>query len=173
MCLRFPGRAAIAAIACGVALGGCATPTPYAPAERAGGYGYSEQRLEDDRFLVRFRGNSASGAQAADFALLRAAELTLQYGYDWFEVVRRGEERDGSRGYGGGSGVSIGVGGAGGSRGSSVGVGVGMSFPLGGSADSTPSEAFVEIIARKAPIPDSPDAYDARELSARLLATAR
>jgi hypothetical protein len=82
--------AAIAALS--VALTACATATPYQPAVKgqpiAGGF--SELRLEPDRFRVNFRGNSLTSRETVEgYLLFRAAELTVQNGYDWFSIVDR------------------------------------------------------------------------------------
>jgi hypothetical protein len=70
-------------------LGACAgQPTPYQPA--VDGYGYSEQRLEDNRYRVIFAGNDFTNADTVqNYLLYRAAELTLNDGYDYFRVVDR------------------------------------------------------------------------------------
>lgn len=76
-----------------MALAACATPTPYGPSD--GQYGYSEQRLEDDHFRVMFSGNhSTPRDQVENFLLYRAAELTVQEGYDYFVVTEREVEAD-------------------------------------------------------------------------------
>jgi hypothetical protein len=63
---------------------GCATP--YRPAR--GGKGYEETRLAPDQFRVSFQGNGqTSSQQANDFALLRAAQLTLEHGFHYFAVI--------------------------------------------------------------------------------------
>ena len=64
----------------------CATPTPYAPAGYGGHQGgYAEQRLQADRWTVSFAGNSVTSRETVEMYLLyRAAELTVQSGYDWF-----------------------------------------------------------------------------------------
>ena len=85
-------RALLLALVLGLAA--CATPSVYAPATRPGGAGFSETRIENDRYRVTYR-DAANEASAADFALLRAAELTLAQGYDWFVVDQRSTERDG------------------------------------------------------------------------------
>ena len=65
------------------------------------GYGYSEQRIEENRYRVSFAGNSATSRQTVeDYLLYRAAELTVQTGHDWFEVVDRDTVQEYS-GYGG------------------------------------------------------------------------
>jgi hypothetical protein len=51
--------------------------------------GYSEIQLDEEVHQVRYEG-AASPAQNQDFALLRAAELTLERGYGDFVVMRGG-----------------------------------------------------------------------------------
>lgn len=72
-------------------LAACATPTPFEPVGVShGNGGYSEQRIEDDRYRVMFTGNSfTSRARVENFLLYRAAQLTLQQGYDGFTMVTR------------------------------------------------------------------------------------
>lgn len=73
----------------------CATPTPYGPAVSPGGYGYAEQRIEPTRFRVSFAGNSLTDLETVEtFLLYRAAELTLQNGYDWFTIADRDTESE-------------------------------------------------------------------------------
>jgi len=72
------------AIALILVFGACATP--YAPAKK--GRGYSDFQIATNEFQVGFKANgSTSAQQAQDFALLRAAELSLQHGYPYFAVV--------------------------------------------------------------------------------------
>lgn len=66
----------------------CAQPTPYQPARD--GYGFTQQRIEDNRYRIVFRGNSITPRQVVeDYMLYRAAEITLQSGYDYFIVADR------------------------------------------------------------------------------------
>ncbi len=150
-------RALLLALALG--LSACATPSVYAPATRPGGAGFSEMRIENDRFRVTYR-DAANDAQAADFALLRAAELTLAQGYDWFVVDQRSTDREGQ-----GSGPRISIGGGSSNYGghSSVGVGAGVGFNLGGGPKSTVS---LEIRLGRGPKPETVNAYDARSVQA-------
>ncbi len=80
-------------------LGACGGATPYQPAAQPGrnapsGYGYSEQRLEQDRFVVTFSGNSMTSRQTVEtYLLFRAAEVTVQNNYDWFLTTQRGTDR--------------------------------------------------------------------------------
>lgn len=69
-----------------VVLSGCATPTPYQSSGFAGGY--SETQLSSNVFKVYFRGNGyTSDERAADFTLIRSAELALAHGFDFFIIV--------------------------------------------------------------------------------------
>ena len=77
-------------------LGGCATPTPYQPLGASGrtGGGYSDQRIEENRFRVTFAGNTMTSRETVEtFLLYRAAELTAARGYDWFVMADRDTER--------------------------------------------------------------------------------
>lgn len=82
-----------------LALSACvAGPTPYQPAGDAR-YGYSEQRLQSDRYRVSFSGNELTEKDTVqNYLLFRAAELTLADGYRYFrffdEQVERIEEGD-------------------------------------------------------------------------------
>lgn len=79
------------AVAGALALSACASagPTPYQPATERN-FGFKDQRIEQDRWRVMFEGNSrTSRQQVEDGLLLRAAEVTLAGGFDWFKVVTR------------------------------------------------------------------------------------
>lgn len=67
-----------------VVLTACASPY-----QREGfGGGYSETQLSENVFKVSFRGNGYTGGdRAADMALLRSAEVTLEHGFKYFAVV--------------------------------------------------------------------------------------
>lgn len=144
-------------------LAACATPTVYQPAARPNAVGFSETQIERDRFRVTFRGGGgAPAAQVADYALLRAADLTLGAGYDWFVVDQRWVEQTGS---GSGPQLSVGGGSASFGRRSAVGLGVGTSFDLGGGpALSTTLEVRLGRGAR----PADANAYDARQVKATI-----
>ena len=86
--------AAILFMAAGAsALSACATATPYGPSD--GRYGYSEQRIEQDRYRVTFSGNISTTRETVEnFLLYRAAELTVQEGYDYFIMTEQDTEAD-------------------------------------------------------------------------------
>lgn len=73
----------------GLILTGCATG--YQPVGFGGGY--TDLQLGTDLFRVAFRGNGYTSAErAADFALLRAAEVTLAQGATHFLVLSHGKD---------------------------------------------------------------------------------
>jgi hypothetical protein len=144
-----------------------ATPTRYAPSVAERGVGFSEYRVEPGRYRVTFHGGpGAPPAQVEDYALLRAAEITLRDGFDWFQVAQAYGERSGAD-----SGPQISVGGGGGSFGrhSGVGLGVGTSFNLGGGPAYSRT---LEVVLGKGAKPSTPDAYDARGLTSTVGARA-
>jgi hypothetical protein len=160
-------RTLVFAAACS-ALAACATTPSYAPAACASGAGYSETQIESNRFHVTYRAGGAADAQLLqDYALLRAADLTLEHGREWFWVDRSTIDADDSH-----NGPSFGIGIGGGSWGSHSGgsVGVGMNFPIGGGGGQRARAATVEIRLGEGPRPDDPNAYDARATSQNLRA---
>jgi hypothetical protein len=88
--------ATVASLSVVLALGACATATPYQPnrpGQQATG-GYSEQRIESDRFRVTFAGNSMTSRETVEsYLLFRAAELTQGQGFDWFAIADRQTDR--------------------------------------------------------------------------------
>jgi hypothetical protein len=69
-------------------ISGCTSKPAYRAAKN-GSVGYSEQKITDDRYRVQFKSHTKTVADAADYALLRAAQLTVQQGYDWFVVTSK------------------------------------------------------------------------------------
>lgn len=139
-------------------LAACASaPTEYAPSNGSD-RGFSETRIEQDRYRVRFAaGSDTSFQQAEDYALRRAAELTLREGGDWFQVVSRHHEGNDRNpvGVGGSVGHTWGSGGFSGS-------GVGIGIRIDGNAGD--KEVVLEILLRDGPRPEQGDAYDARAI---------
>ena len=161
-------RRILLSVASALALGACATtPTVYGPAATPTAAGYSEMRIQSDRYRVTFRGGSGAGpARVRDMALLRAADVTLREGYDWFRIEDRYGEAVGG---GGGSSVSIGGGSSSYGRSSAVGVGGGITIPLGGGPRLAET---LEIALGKGPLPPGGEAYDARQVRQSLGAAA-
>lgn len=150
-----------------VLVSACATaPTPYGPAASSKAKGFSEQQIEDNRFRVAYSGDSA--AQARDYALLRAAQLTLEQGKDWFRVTNAYTEAENTNGRGGGN-TSVSIGGSSGSYGSGLGVGIGIGLPLGGGGGSKDATHDLEIITGSGEKPTDANVYDARAVEASFL----
>ena len=145
------GFAVMALAACSV------SPTPYQVEADNGGY--SEQRIEDDRYSVKFVGNRATPRDVVEeYALYRAAEVTIKHGYDYFKVVSR-EIEPVARG---GSGVSprLGIGLGGGNVGFGVSTGLG-----GGGGGSYAYAAYLDIVVYEGEAPEGDrDAYTALDV---------
>jgi len=76
----------ILVILLGLFLAGCAT---YQPSNIFAG-GYSEIQLAPDVFSISYEGTSWSGAGGAhDFAILRAADVTVKNGFRYFGVFTK------------------------------------------------------------------------------------
>lgn len=71
-----------------VVMMGCASQPDYREASN-GGFGYTESQLSDTQYRVHFKAKGTDKGKAMDYAMLRAAELTLLEGYDWFVVTDR------------------------------------------------------------------------------------
>lgn len=71
-----------------VLLSACSATSPY-QAANGGKFGYRDAALGENKHRVVFTQRSGDVAEAMDYALLRAAELTLLQGHDWFVVRDR------------------------------------------------------------------------------------
>ena len=150
----------LVAIALTLALAACTTPTVYAPMTKPGTSGYSETRIQSDRYRITFRGGSDAGRnRVSDLALLRAAQIATGQGYDWFRVTERYGEMIPPKG----PILSIGGGTSSYSRGGGVDIGGSVGgIPLGGGP--TISET-IEVLLGKGPAPHEPDVYDAHDVA--------
>ncbi len=75
-------------------LAACGGPTPYGGADNRG-YGYSETRIEKNRYRVKFSGNSLTARETVEnYLLYRSAELTKEAGYDYFVIETRATDKD-------------------------------------------------------------------------------
>lgn len=154
--------------AAAMALVSCATAPPrYAAAGSPSSAGYVEQQIETSRYSVSFR--APSGAEAGvlqDYAMLRAADLTLLNNHDWFWVDRRALDDEGI--VHSGPSIGFGFGGASFGRHTAVGTGVGINVPIGGYDTHIARAATVEIRFGTGPKPDDVNAYDARSVSTNI-----
>lgn len=150
-----------------LALAACASTPVYGPAARAGASGYSERQIENDRFYITYNAPNGADAQLLqDYALLRAADITIEHGRDWFWVDRRALDENPYQRSGPQVGLSVGGASFGGH--SATGVGVGLSFPLGGGGAQRAHSATIEMRLGSGPKPDQPNAFDARATAANL-----
>ena len=144
--------------AAGLAVSACASLAPYGPQAGQNGQGYVEQRIESNRYRVTYNGVGDPGP-VADYALLRAAELTTAQGYDWFEVTQRWIDGRPDSAGGFRPNVNVGYGSSryggryGSYRSSGVGVGVGRNF-----SGPSPTSTSLEIVRGNGARPDRPDA---------------
>lgn len=141
-----------------LALSACATATHYKAAGPGEDYGYSSQKLEDNRYRITFKGNSRTDRETVqNYLLYRAAELALEQNADYFIAVGRDTDRR--------------------TRETTHYTGVGLSpfvfgIGLGGGTTTSSSDeysAFGEITLHSGAKPsDNPNAYDARQIKANL-----
>ena len=104
---------------------GCAMESAYRPATGTGfaRSGYSDHQIETNRYEVTFAGNSYTSRDTVEkYLLYRAAELTVQQGFDYFILADRNTDHRSRTysspsfggGYGGFGGGYAGYGGLGG-----------------------------------------------------------
>lgn len=145
-----------ASLAACLVLTACSTPTVYGPRASANASGFTEMRIEADRYRVSYQGGNGAGPdQVADYALLRAAEIASAQGYDWFRVVEQFTQGAG----GGGPQLSVGGGSSSFGGRSAVGLGLGTSFDLSGGPKLVRN---IEVKLGRGPKPA--DAYDAADV---------
>lgn len=69
-------------------LGACAATQNYSAASDPRDHGYFSEPLGQGHYRVGFNGSAAMPLATVErYALLRAAEVTLENGHDWFQVV--------------------------------------------------------------------------------------
>jgi len=172
-------KAVLAALASSALLvAGCATETTYHPAtgQGFGRTGFSDHQIEPDRFSVTFAGNTVTSRETVEkYLLFRAAQLTLQHGFDYFVMANRDTDRQqqvySTPGFGG---PGFGFGGFWGPSWRYYGRGFGwrswnpyFGGPFWGDTVDVHSvdrfEATAEIVMRHGPIPrDNLRAFNAR-----------
>lgn len=151
-------------------LQGCATTSPYHPADNRG-YGYRETQLSDNQYRIDFKAWDIERGKAVNYAMLRAAEFTLEKGFDWFEIVDRQSDTVQPRASSG-AGFSLaqhrhverncGVMGCR-TRMSEPYSSFGMGIEIGGR-DRSEADILLEIIMGKGVRPDAKRVYSASEL---------
>jgi hypothetical protein len=74
-------------------LGACAAQTPYQPRTPDSRYGFQETAIEANRVRITFQGNTLTDRETVEtYLLYRAAEATLERGFDYFMVAARETE---------------------------------------------------------------------------------
>jgi len=84
-------------VGCMLLLLGCATPQPtaYQESSAESDFGYNETKLTETQYRIEFVGNRfTEESQINDYAMLRAAEVTIQKGYDWFTILTSETDRE-------------------------------------------------------------------------------
>lgn len=72
------------------ALSACVTGPVYHPASKPGAEGFTEQKIQENRFRVTFNGNVTTARETVeDYLLYRAAELTTENGYSHFTISEK------------------------------------------------------------------------------------
>jgi len=143
----------ILAAACATAVG-----TDYMPADSKG-FGYVDTKIEDNRYRITFAGDGATPLEVVeDFALLRAADIAVENGYDWFKIVTRDVKSQNKGGIGVGAGFGTGSYG----RGGGVNVGVGGDLGTIGARQFFTSR--IEVIFGRGDIPEEGEIYDAKSV---------
>jgi hypothetical protein len=133
---------------------------------RAAGPGLYETPISTDRLRIVHQAPAGlHSAQVEDAALLRAAERTVQSGYDWFVVDQRFTEAPRVSGRSDGPFISIGGGSTRFGRGwNASGVGASIGFNLGGlgGQGALGPVSTLEIRMGRGMKPEG--AYDARDI---------
>lgn len=70
------------------AMTACSSQQAYRAADRSG-FGYTERQITEDQYRINFKARGDDTGRAMDYAMLRASELTMQQGYDWFDIASR------------------------------------------------------------------------------------
>jgi hypothetical protein len=160
-----PSRILFRAVVLGAVavLAACATTTPYQPLGDGGGF--TEQKIETNRYRIAFLGNSSTPRQTVEnYMLYRSAELTLNSGFDYFILTSNDTEArtrysQSVSAYGGPAWGGWGWGGY--RRG--IGFGVSSATPI------TDYQAQAIVLMFKGQKPEqNPDAYDARAVKESL-----
>lgn len=138
----------------------CSTNT-YQQASSPKGYGYQDAALEPGRHRITFRGKNIDNAY--DFALLRAAEVTLLEGHDWFRITDTISTGHGSRAAN--SRVSVGTG-VGGRGYHSTRIGVGVGIPLNGDSQKVVQSFNIKLGSGEQPEGDK--VYNAAAIKATI-----
>jgi len=146
-----------------LSLAACASgPSAYGPAYGSE-LGYENTKIQSDRFRVSYTGKSPN--EAKDYALLRAAEITLAEGYTHFKIVREDMYGNGAGGSPISSSIGVGLGNGGYRRGPRTNVGIGLGVgDLGRALKGERVTNTLEIMLQNTR-GTGPDTYDATSVT--------
>lgn len=144
-----------------LSLAACATsgPTAFGPVSPKSDIGFSNTKIEKDRFRVGF--TARSDMEAKDFALLRAAQIAKTEGYSHFEILTGNVLSNGPNSP---IGTSIGIGGGRFGRHSHSNVGVGVDVAdIGRVLEGDKFTHFIEVRLKNS-AGTSPSNYEAQSV---------
>ena len=150
-------------IGAGLALIGCASTnsSAYGPSTSGSDLGFENRKIESDRFRVSYTGRNVNETQ--DYALLRAAQITLNEGYTHFKILGGGTSGNGPNApVSTNIGVGTRIGGYGRGR-TNLGVGVGL-HDVARALEGSKVTDTIEIRLLNAG-GQSPDIYDAKSIT--------
>ena len=76
-----------------LAIVACSSVPIYEPARSQSDFGYSDQKLEENRFRVSYNGTASTPrATVENFLLYRMSEITLEQDHDYFKVIETDTE---------------------------------------------------------------------------------
>jgi hypothetical protein len=81
-------RKFILAAAAGLLTAACATQAPYQQRSEDARYGYAEMQVQPNRVRISYNGDTLTPREMVEtYLLYRAAEATLERGYDYFIIT--------------------------------------------------------------------------------------
>ena len=149
-----------------ISLAACATsgPTAFGPVGSTSDIGFSNTKIETDRFRVGF--TARSDLEAKDFALLRAAQIAQKEGYSHFEVLTGNASSNGPNSP---IGTSIGIGSRRFGRHSRSNVGVGVNVAdIGRILEGDKFTHMIEIRLKNS-AGTTPNSYEAKSVIESIL----
>ena len=148
-----------------LALTACASgPAAYGPSDGRS-LGFENTKIQSDRFRVSYTGRSE--AQARDYVLLRAAEITLNEGYSHFKVLG-GVTSDNGLNSPVSSHIGVGIGSGGWGRRGGTNTNVNLGLGVGDVARALEGNKVtesIEIILKPTGAPNDPSVYDAKDVT--------
>lgn len=71
-----------------IGIAACTSAPIYEAAQDPNDFGYSDQKIEENRYRVTYNGDASTSRSAVEnFLLYRMSEITLENGFDYFKVL--------------------------------------------------------------------------------------